>query len=228
MVPTITHGFNFVSTMRILYLLLILLSATACLSPIRDIYPEEIEERSVPVYIVSHGWHAGIAVESLFIREYLPEDARIPETRILKFGWGDERYYTDPNAGFWLMLRAALLPTRSVIHVVGTDLPIERYFRNSRVIQIQITKEGAGELGRFIAGQLKPDRNQELIYVAEGLYANSLFFQAEGRYFLPKTSNIWTARALRSTGFPITPFYALTSGNVLHQAGKEGVEIFPN
>lgn len=201
------------------------LLVSACLSPVREIYPEDELKRTVPVYIVSHGWHAGIAIEAGYIRDFLPEDDRIPDTRILKFGWGDERYYSEPDAGFRLMLRAALLPTRSVIHVVGTDLPIERYFRNSTVIRIQITDPGAEEFGRFISDQLQRSQQGELIYVSEGLYSSSIFFQAKGRYHLPKTSNRWTARALRTTGFPITPFYAFTSGNVLYQARKGGEEI---
>lgn len=210
---------------KLLLLLFFLLFSSACLAPVREIYPKEEALRPVPLYIVSHGWHAGIAIESIYIREFLPEDEEIPNTRILKFGWGDERYYTDPEAGFGTLLQAALLPTRSVIHIVGTDLPLERYFQNSRVIQLQITEEGAGQLGRFISGQLARNENRELIRRSDGLYSNSVFFQAKGRYHLPKTSNRWTARAVRSTGVPVTPFYAFTSGNVLYQTGKEGQDI---
>lgn len=206
-------------------LLPLLLIFTGCLSPVQDLYPQNEEDRPVPVFIVSHGWHAGIAIEAEYIRHLLPDHPEMPEARILKFGWGDQRYYTESDAGFGLMLRAALLPTRSVLHVVATDLPIERYFGASRVIRIQITHEGAEQLGLFISNRFRKDENGNIKVAAEGLYSNSQFFEANGLYYLPKTSNTWTARALRQTGYPITPFYSFTSGNVIKQSLKEGRSI---
>lgn len=210
---------------RSLFLSLLLLIFASCLSPIQDLYPANEENRPVPVYIVSHGWHAGIAIESEYIRHLLPDHPQMPEARILKFGWGDQRYYTEPAAGFGLMMRAALIPTRSVLHVVATDLPIERYFYASRVIRIQITHEGAEQLGLFISDRFRKDEHGHIQVAAEGLYSNSQFFEANGRYYLPKTSNTWTARALRQTGYPITPIYSLTSGNIIKQSLKEGYSI---
>lgn len=203
-------------------LLPILLFFTGCLSPIQELYPQDELERPVPVYIVSHGWHAGIAIESEYIEHLLPDHPKMPKARFLKFGWGDQRYYSESDAGFGLMMRAALLPTRSVLHVVATDLPIDRYFVASRVVRLQITPEGAEQLGLFISDRFRKDENGNVQVVADGLYSNSQFFAATGRYYLPKTSNTWTARALRQTGYPITPIYSLTSGNVIKQALKEG------
>ena len=210
---------------RTVILLFFLLIFTGCLSPIQDLYPQDEEDRPVPLYIVSHGWHAGIAIESKYIRDLLPDHPQMPEARILKFGWGDQRYYSEPDAGFGLMMRAALLPTRSALHVVATDLPIERYFGASRVVRIQITQEGAEQLGLFISTRFRRDERGEIKIVADGLYSNSQFFEATGRYYLPKTSNIWTARALRQTGYPITPIYSLTSGNVINQSLKDGYSL---
>ena len=207
---------------RLIILMIFPLLFGGCLSPVKDLYPENIEERTVPIFIVSHGWHAGIAIESEYIHHLLPNHSRIPDTKFLKFGWGDYRYYSDSDAGFWLMLRAAMLPTRSTLHVVGFDMPIERYFFNSRVIRIQITEQGAEELGKYISERFYRDSGGDVLFQADGLYTNSAFFRARGLYYMPKTSNSWTARALRKTGYPITPIYGLTSGNVMKQASKDG------
>lgn len=193
-----------------------------CLSPVKELYPENADERTIPLYIVSHGWHAGIAIEREYIQHLLPDHTHIPDSKILKFGWGDYRYYSDSNAGFWLMMRAAMLPTRSTIHVVGMNIPIERYFFSSRIIRIQITTEGAEELGKFISDRFYRNSEGEVQFQTDGLYTNSAFFRAKGLYYMPKTSNVWTARALRKTGYPITPIYGLTSGNVMKQASKDG------
>ena len=200
----------------------LLIFTAGCLGPVRDLYPEDIQDRPIPVYIVSHGWHAGIAIESGYIKEYLPEHEEMPEAQYLKFGWGDGRYYPDPDPGFGTLLSAALLPTRSVIQVVGVDIPLESYFSASTIVKIMITEEGAREFAGFVNDRFKRDSDGDIKKAADGIYMNSIFYEATGRYYLPKTSNIWTARALRKTGYPITSIYAFTSGNVVRQARKDG------
>ncbi|MCC5913498.1 MAG: DUF2459 domain-containing protein [Balneolaceae bacterium] len=196
----------------------------SCMGPITELYPEDEAERPITVYIVSHGWHAGIAIESDAIKEYLPDHPDMPEAEYLKFGWGDGRYYTDSEAGFGLMMRAAFLPTRSVIHVVGIDIPVDRYFTGSQIVRIKVSEDGAREMGKFVNDRFRL-RDGEVQSAGHGLYTNSHFYEANGRYYLPKTSNVWTARALRQTGFPITVLYTFTSGNVVSQAAREGERI---
>ncbi|CAN5377324.1 TIGR02117 family protein [soil metagenome] len=207
------------------FLFFIWLISIGCLGPVRELYPEDEAQRPLDIFLVSHGWHVGIAIETAAIEGLLPDHEKMPQAQYLKFGWGDHRYYTDRDAGFWLAVRAALLPTRSVIHVVGIDMPIDRYFSSSDVIRVKISEDGAENFAQFVADRFRLDDDGSVIYAAEGLYTNSAFFKATGFYYLPKTSNTWTARALRQTGYPITPFYAFTSGNVIQQARKDGEVI---
>lgn len=206
---------------RIVIVVLLLLLA-ACHGPVRDLYPEDPAQRTVDMYLVSHGWHVGIAVESAYVRHLLPDHPQIPDAHYLKFGWGDGKYYPDADAGFGLLMRAAFLPTRSVLHIVGVDIPLPNYFAGSRIVKVQVTEEGAEEFARFVDRRLRRDGEGAILYATDGRYSNSAFFEATGRYYLPKTSNGWTARALRQTGFPITSIYSRTSGNVLSQVGDEG------
>jgi len=211
--------------MKRLSLILLSVFSVGCLSPITELYPEDEELRPIEMYVVSHGWHVGIAVESAAIEDFMPDHEKMPSAEFLKFGWGDNRYYVDSDAGFWLLLRAALLPTRSVIHVVGIDMPIDSYFSASDVVKIKISEDGAEKFAEFIKDRFRLDDNGEVIFAADGLYTNSAFFNATGRYYIPKTSNTWTARALRRTGYPITPIYSITSGNVIQQARNDGEVI---
>lgn len=199
----------------------LILFAAACAGPVPSLYPDDENERPVPVYIVSHGWHVGIAVESKYIKPQLSDHERIPAASHLMFGWGDKRYYTDSDAGFWLMLRAAFIPTGSVLHVVGIDRPVDQYFTSSTIVKVMVSKQGANKLADYISDRFKRI-DGKLIVASDGLYPNSTFFEATEKYYFPKTSNKWTARALRETGYPITPFYAITSGNVIRQAKKHG------
>ena len=197
----------------------------ACNSADSDLYPDDLSQRPIPIYIISHGWHTGIAVEKESIFCQLPKDEQIPDGHFLLFEWGDGRYFTHKDPGIGLLLRAAFLPTKSVLHVTALQSSPADVFRNSTVIQIQITREGLQHLGKYIHDSFRYDKHQNLIFAANGLYPNSRFFEADQLYFFPRTSNTWTARALRETGFPITPFWANTSGNVIKQAKKDGVVL---
>ncbi|WP_340105566.1 DUF2459 domain-containing protein [Rhodohalobacter sp. 8-1] len=204
--------------------IILILILSGCAGPVPSLYPDDENKRPIPVYIISHGWHVGIAIESEYIKPQLPNHDRLPNTSHLMFGWGDKRYYTDSEAGFWLMIRAAFIPTASVLHVVGIDRPVDRYFPSSTVIRVMVTEPGAEKLAEYISNQFQRVDGEAQVF-ADGLYPNSIFFEATGRYYFPNTSNKWTARAIRKTGFPITPFYAVTSGNVIRQAKKHGQVI---
>lgn len=203
----------------------ILILSSGCLGPVKELYPENEQERPVSLFVISHGWHVGIAIHSSEIRDFLPIHPEMPEAEYYMFGWGDNRYYPHPDPGIGLLLRAALLPTPSVIHVVGIDISVGRYFTGSEIVEIKISDEGSEQFAEFISSVFKVDGEGTIRVAADGLYSNSLFFEANGRYFLPKTSNTWAARAIRKTGFPITPFYAMTSGNLLRQVKKDGSVI---
>lgn len=211
--------------MRRFILPAILLLLSGCLGPVTELYPEDEDLRPIPVYVLSHGWHVGVAIEAEHIIDKIPDHEEIPQTRFLKFGWGDNRYYPHSDPGFGLLLRAALLPTRTVIHVVGVDSAVESYFASSDVILVRVSEEGMEKLSEFIADRFYRDDDGQIEYTDDGLYTNSSFFRATGRYFIPKTSNTWTARVLRQAGCPISPFYAVTSGNVMSQTKNFGEVI---
>lgn len=197
---------------------MIVLVISGCLGPVRDLYPEDPEERPIPVYIVKVGWHAGLVVESEFLSDEFPVHDRMPEAERLKVGWGDDKYYPDPDASFGILLRAAFWPSRSVLHIVGIDVPVAENFPGSEVVTLHVSEKGMEKMTQFIADRFRKDDDGELIYHSFGRYSNSAFYKAKGRYYIPKTSNVWTARALRKAGVPITPMYAVTAGNVMRQA----------
>lgn len=210
---------------RFAWPLLFLIVISSCNRPVSEIYPENELKRTIEVYLISHGWHTGIAIGSEHLDEHLPDHPRIPGAKYLMFGWGDGKYYPHPDPGTGLLLRAALLPTKSILHVVGIDVPVERYFPSSRIVRIRVHDAGAQKLAEFLANNFEVDENGQPIFAADGLYQNSAFFNAEPYYFFPRTSNRWVAQALRRTGYPITPFFALTAENVMKQASEYGEVI---
>jgi len=198
--------------------LIVLLSG--CLGPVAELYPEDVEERPIPVYVVQVGWHAGLVVESEYLSGSFPDHEEMPDAPYLKIGWGDDKYYPDPDPSFFVLMRAIFWPSRSVLHVVGMDMPASEYFSGADVVTLHISREGMDELTDFVAHYFRRDDDGQPVFHSYGRYGNSAFFKSRGRYYIPKTSNVWTARALRSAGVPITPIYAPTARNVMRQATR--------
>ncbi|MDZ7692779.1 MAG: DUF2459 domain-containing protein [Balneolaceae bacterium] len=204
------------------YLPLLLLFITGCLGPVKDLYPEKEQQRSIPVFVVSHGWHVAIAFSTDHVKDQLPEHKRLPDTKYLMIGWGDNKYYPAEKTRIDLFLRAAFLPTGSVIQVVGVDQPIHRYFTNNDIVRVELSNQGMKTMCSYIAKQFSRSNSGSLEFAIDGLYENSAFFKAEKLYYFPRTSNWWAAHVLRKSGLPITPFYAITAGNVIRQSRKSG------
>lgn len=201
----------------VLFVILAKLVLSACLGPVSSLYPEDPQERPIPVYIVKVGWHAGLVVESEHLAGVFPEHEKMPDAKRLKIGWGDDKYYPDPDPPFGVLLRAVFWPSTSVLHIVGINTTVEEYFYGSEVVTLYLSPAGMRELTHFITGYFRLDEEDQPVYQEVGRYGMSSFFKAKGRYYIPKTSNVWTARALRSAGVPITPFYSVTARNVMRQ-----------
>jgi len=199
------------------------LLATACLGPVRELYPPRSGEASVTVHVVGHGWHTGIVIRRDDIpTEAWPEAGRFPAASFLEVGWGDRAFYESPDAGVSLALKAALASEASVLHVAGFDRTPAEYFPRAEIIAIELSSRGMESLSRFVSQAYARDAAGEPIELGPGLYPGSRFYAATGRYSLVNTCNSWIAEALRTGGCPITPIWAVTAGNLLFQAGRCG------
>jgi len=176
------------------------------------------QERRFRIYLIHHGWHAGIA----FCQADLegtdwPAEVFFPERRFVEVGWGEAGYYPDPDPGAGDALRAALWPTDAVLHVAAFDHPPARIFRGP-VRQIDLDSTAFRRLVAYVADYFKRDAQGGLEPVAPGLYGlESRFYAAKGRYHLFNNCNHWVARALRAAGLPVHPARALTLGDLWRQ-----------
>ena len=125
--------------------LLAALLLAACMSPqaVSESPPENGPTSAV--YLVAHGWHTGIVVRRADIPPGLwPESRDFGFAEYIEVGWGDRDFYQKRDPGVWTTLRAAFLPTSSVLHVVGFPGPVERYFPASEVVGLTVRGEGFG------------------------------------------------------------------------------------
>ncbi len=181
-------------------------------------------EPAYPVWVVEHGWHAGVAVRQASLRAagvapaVWPERADFPRGGYVEVGWGEAGYYPDPDPGVGDALRAGLWPTASVLHVTGFVRPPPEAFPHREVLRLEVSAEGLRALARFVHdAHLRGGSGARAEPVREGLWDGSLFYPGAGRYHALRNCNTWVAAALRAAGLPVAPGGALTVGALMRQ-----------
>ena len=199
---------------------------SGCAGPIKDLYPPKEGEPSKPIYVVSHGWHAGVVIRLEDVPANVwPESQDFIGAKYLEVGWGDQAFYQTPEPGIGHVLKAVVWPTASVLHIVAFDEPVESFFPTSEIIRVDVSEAGFENLSHYIHESYAKDDAGNTVDQGSGLYGYSKFYLSQEKYHLFKTCNVWTAKGIRSTGYPISSFYALTVDNLMSQVGKHGKAI---
>lgn len=210
---------------RVSFCMLTVLLA-GCLGPVQGVFPAGSGQPTQTVYVVNHGWHTGIVVPTAplpaSIRPVWLDVTRHPH---LEMGWGDDGFYRAEQVTSGIALRAMFWRNPAVLHVVAVDKPPEVYFAGSGIIAVTVSAEGFRRLCTYLADSYATTDRGEVFDLGTGIYGTSRFYRATGHYYFPNTCNKWTARALRATGAPISPFYALRAENVFSQSRKFGVVV---
>lgn len=158
------------------------------------------------VQAVNIGWHVGLAfaVEDLDTATF-PEIADFPDARWIEVGWGDAAFYQDPDPDLGTILAAALVPTPAVMHLVAMPVHPERYLPKAEVLPIPLTADRFARLVGYISRQVERGGSPRAEAIGPGLYPDSRFYPALGKFHLGRTCNTWTAQALAESGFPVDP-----------------------
>jgi len=179
----------------------------------------------IPVHVVAHGWHTGIAMRASdidFARwPGLPHPAG---ARHIEVGWGDRDFYPAPGFNLWYGFKALLWPTASVLQVAGFDEPPRRAFPASEVVELRLSRAGFERLLAYIASSFEPGAAP----IAPSLYGSGAFYPSRERFHLFKTCNVWVARGLREAGIEVRS--SLTPDGLMAQLRpqKQGTSpIFP-
>ena len=198
----------------------------ACASPPNNLFPPGPNEPSRTIYLVSHGWHAGIVVKRTDIPAGIwPQHNEFPEAEYLELGWGDKDYYMTPKPNLGITLKAGLLPTASVLHVVGFRGPVTGYFPRSEVIRIDLSEAGFQRLCRYLENSYARDETGLSQPLGPSLYGDGQFYLSRETYHAFNTCNAWTARALREAGCPITPAVNLRVKTLMTNLAEFGTVI---
>lgn len=203
--------------------IVLLLLTNGCSHPVAGLFPPAWGGPAHDVFVVGHGWHAGIVLP----RAELPAGswpalAEIPAGDWLEVGWGERAFYQDPDPGLGIALRAVLWPTASVLHLAGFSGPVAEYFPASRITRLSLSPAGLEALLQYLSASFARDPDGAPHALGPGLYGQSQFYASTERYHLLKTCNVWTARALREAGIPITPSLSITTDALFTRLADHG------
>jgi uncharacterized protein (TIGR02117 family) len=201
-----------------LLLLPIVLLSSCSFAPYRvEGIPASTAGGTQKAYLVSHGWHTGLIVPAAPLREALPAlQTRFGDAAYYEIGWGDKGFYQAETVTAGLTLQALFWSPGTVMHVVGlpTDEPAS-YFQHSEIKTLCLNQQQLTGLATFITNSFARNASGELTALKPGIYGDSQFYAATGRYHLLNTCNSWTAKGLSSAGLGITPAFKLTAGSVM-------------
>ena len=181
-------------------------------SPITDDSP-----RRNSAYVFSNGWHTAIVVarDKAVAIGVLPEAADFPTAAFLEFGWGDRTYYPAKDKTLGMALNAALTATPAVMHMAGRAHEPSPTYAHTDMVTIALTDAGFRNLVDAIASEFKRPVDGRAAPVANGLYADSYFYDAHGSFHLFNTCNTWTARMLRAGGVALSPSGVMTADELM-------------
>lgn len=205
-------------------LLFLFFSGSAGCAPPRQVSPES--EKKKTLYLVGHDWHTSIVLPAAAIPDpLLPIRRFYDKYEYIELSWGDEDFFKSAEFKVGTLLKAALLPSASVMHVVGFNGPVIDYFPLSGVIRLSLAEQNFLHLCEFISNSFDYDQQGKMVNLGPGLYRNSHFYRAREKYYLPKTCNVWTAKALQRAGYPISPYMTIRAKSLLERMEEFGERL---
>lgn len=216
--------------MKVTVLLFILFATYGCSGKPHVVEPDDGDDspRIEKLYLVSHGWHVGLAIAAEELNAVIPElKEHFSGAEFYEIGWGDTGFYQAREITIAVTLRAIVWSRGAVVHVVALPASPAEYFPVSRVARTCLKPGEVESLARYLSNSFTRNGDGHLLELKRGLYGNSQFFEGEGRYHLLNTSNKWTAKALKSAGMDISPTFKLTADSVMgfvEQNRKECVQ----
>jgi uncharacterized protein (TIGR02117 family) len=200
--------------------------AARCHLPRRSVSAGGGPDSTGVIYVVQHGWHAGIAVRRADVpagRWPVLDD--VADAQYVEVGWGEAQYYPGASRGVWGALRAGAWPTGSVVHVVPIDRPVPDRFPARTVVRVPVSPAELDAFTTFVAASFAVDSTGRVPTAAPGYYADSRFYASPLPYHVFNNCNHWAAAALEAAGCDASPRWAFTVGQVVRQAQACGTLV---
>ena len=184
----------------------------------RALYPAA--GRTVEAYVVTNGWHSGLAVPRAALDAIAGRDRLSALTMVttrfaaypwLEIGYGELEFYravpTVADITPSVALRVLFRPGNpAVLHVVGLERPPTQAFVQATSVRLALSETGFARMAHRVDASFAPrPSGLPADEIGPGLYGPSLFFRAAGTFHVFNLCNHWVARMLDAAGLPTTP-----------------------
>lgn len=187
---------------------------------------EEINTSSgmYTIYIINNNLHTGIVLpvdnESTHAISAVKHFKNFSYTDI---GWGEEKFYQEPEDNFCMGARAILLPNTSVIRIEGySSFTDDIIGWSDYTVMMSLSKNQYIKLISFIEKSFTRDEGNELIITKQKHSGSIIFFKSVYKYHLFNTCNTWIAEALKASGLDVSPFFVITAGQLYNEIKDKG------
>ena len=181
------------------------------------------------IYIVNNYMHTGIIIpvenESIHVISSLKY---FRDYNFIDIGWGEEKFYQDPNNNICMGARAILLPNTSVIRIEGCSAAMENFILWSDfTVRLSLTTEQYMKLLDFIGKSFIKGSDDESVITSSRHSGEIIFFKSVYRYHLFNTCNTWVAKALQKAGLDVSPTFIITARQFYNKIKDQGTVIKP-
>jgi len=175
------------------------------------------------IYIINYSFHTGIVIP--VNEESINSVAALDYFKKFSFadiGWGEEKFYQNPDESFCMGARAVLLPNNSVLRIEGYNSSGDFILWSNYVVQLNLTKEQYIKLLKYINESFLKTGSNNTVIASENNSGSVIFFRSVYKYHLFNTCNTWIAEALKISGLDVSSFLTITAGQLYDQIKDKG------
>jgi len=171
------------------------------------------------IYVVRRAQHTGIAIAAAdWPNRNWSVLADFAGSDYLEFGWGEARYYQAETETWWMAVRAAVWPNRSVIHVIGVPSPTADNLYAEDLVEVRLSADGLRQMTEAIEREFTQSTPVATPVSLSAFPKPNHFYSARRRFFFPRMCNWWVASRLQEAGCPIAPWSVVTAGRIMREA----------
>ena len=211
---------------RWLLLFALAVFGAGCVTPIEGLFPPAAGAPRKTIYIVSHGWHAGLTMARADIPTNLCSVLRdLSQSEFVEVGWGEEVSCRSEKITGAIAFKALIGPSPSVLRVIGFDAPLTLNASPGELVRVELSEEGFTRLCAFVDDEFTRDSAGKPILLGPGLDGISQLYRANCSYYFPRSCNTWIAAALRHAGCPVAEICSVTTGCLMVQVRRFGTIV---
>lgn len=181
-------------------------------------------EKTVPVLLVSRGYHTGIIVPSGESAAYILPLAG-ESSGFAEFGWGESYYYQAPAVSLSDAPRALFFSKGSVVRLefCGEDLR-QKFASSGFVVRFDLTEKQFRELCRFIDESFLKKNG---LVMRESVERDGAvgYYTSVHHYGILNTCNTWAARALEAAGTGVSGTGIVFAFQLRNRAAGKGTIV---